>query len=204
MPEEPEIETQELQEAIDEMHHEREERAAEEHRNRWTKYVGLATAIFAVFAALGALQSGALVNEAMISRLKASDAWNEYQSDKQKIHLYTTEADKLLDAGAVASTTAPSGKGLHKMTPGDRLSEFVAQISKENEKTMELSKEAKNLEKESTERLEKHHHFAFSVTAIQVAIALGAVSALTKMKWIWAISLVFGIIGVGLFAQGFL
>jgi len=80
MPEEIEVETKDLQEAIEELHEEREEL---KHAG-WTKYIGLSTAILAVFAAIGALQSGSLVNEALIDQVKASDSWNEYQAAKQK------------------------------------------------------------------------------------------------------------------------
>ncbi len=204
MPEEPEIETTELQEAIDELHQEREERVAEEQRNKWTKYVGLATAIFAVFAALGALESGSLVNEAMIKRLMSSDKWNEYQSDKQKVHLYGLQANAMLDAGAIPEHIKGKTKFGERLTPGKRLSEYLAEVEKEASKTEDLSKEATKLSKESEELLERHHQFAYSVTGIQVAIALGAVSALTKMKWVWLVSLVFGVAGVILFAKGML
>src|SRR5579862_5683198 len=100
MPEEIEVETKELQAAIEEMHEEREERQKEEKEAAWTKYIAFATAFLAVFAAIAALQSGSLANEAMISQLKASDTWNEYESDRQKEHLYTVQANALLDSGA--------------------------------------------------------------------------------------------------------
>src|SRR5262245_50638570 len=98
MPEEVEIETKELQETIDELQEERKERAEEQRRSAWTGYIAITTAFLAVFAAIGALQSGGLVNEAMLDQLKASDRWNEYQAARQKEHLYTIGANTLLDA----------------------------------------------------------------------------------------------------------
>jgi len=204
MPEEQEIETTELQEAIDELHHEREERVAEENRSKWTRYVGLATAIFAVFAALGALESGSLVNEAMIKRLQASDKWNEYQADKEKSHLYGLQSNSMLDAGLIPVPVSAKIKPGTRLTGAQRLGEYLDEIEKESSKTKELSTAAEKLSKESEELLEHHHQFAYSVTGIQVAIALGAVAALTKMKWIWFVSLVFGAAGVVLFFRGML
>ncbi len=102
MPEEQEIETKELQETIEEMREERKEREEQERKTLWTRWIALTTACLAVFAAVGALQSGSLVNEAMIAQLKASDTWNEYQADKQKEHLYSVQAYTLLDAGVRA------------------------------------------------------------------------------------------------------
>jgi nitrate reductase NapE component len=209
MPEEPEVETTDLQDAIDEIHQDRAEREAEEARSKWTRYVGLATAIFAVFAALGALQSGSLVNEAMIEQLKSSDAWNEYQADKEKAHQYVLQVNAMIDAGTAPepvghkSNTGKIKAGV-RMSPGQRLAEYLDEIDKENAKTTDLNKKATDLANESKDLLEHHHRFAFSVTGIQVAIALGAVAALTKMKWIWFVSLVFGLFGVVLFIQGWL
>jgi hypothetical protein len=203
MPEELEIETTDLQEAIEELHEERKEREAEEKRSKWTRYVGLATAIFAVFAALGALESGSLVNEAMIQRLKSSDAWNEYQADKEKVHLYGLQVNAMIDSGITAEHIEGKIKKGTRLSPGKRLSQYLDEIEKETEKTTDLSKEGAKLSKESEELLKKHHQFAYSVTGIQVAIALGAVSALTKMKSVWFISLVFGVAGVVLFSRGF-
>src|SRR5258706_377242 len=100
MPEEVEIETRELQETIDELQEERKERAEEQRKSAWTGYIALTTAFLAVFAAIGALQSGGLVNEAMLDQLRASDKWNEYQAARQKEHLYTVGANSLLDSGA--------------------------------------------------------------------------------------------------------
>lgn len=202
MPEETELETSELQEAIDELHQDREERAEEEKRSKWTRYVGLATAIFAVFAALGALESGNLVNEAMIEQLKSSDKWNEYQADKVKAHGYGLWANQLVDSGAVADRSSKKTKKGQPLSPGKRLGEYLDQIEKEDSKTVGLSKDADELSKKSEALLVKHHQFAFSVTGIQVAIALGAVAALTKMKWVWFVSLVFGVAGVVLFLRG--
>jgi hypothetical protein len=56
--------------------------------------------------------------------------------------------------------------------------------------------------------MEGHHEFAESVAYIQVAIALGAISALTKLKLVWIMSIIVGVIGVylcvaGLLASGF-
>src|SRR5438046_1184977 len=99
MPEEVEIETKELQETIDELREEREERHAEERKTAWTRWISLTTALLAVFAAIGALQSGALVNGAMLDQLRASDTWNEYQASRLKEHLYTLEANAFLDRG---------------------------------------------------------------------------------------------------------
>src|SRR6266700_46616 len=109
MPEEPEVETQELQETLVELHEERKEREAAEKRIAWTRYIALTTALLAVFAAIGAMQSGALVNEAMIDQIKAADKWNEYQAARLKDHTYTIAANALLDTGATLPPPEKAG-----------------------------------------------------------------------------------------------
>lgn len=225
MPEEVEVETQDLQETLDELHEERLERDREKKESAWTKYIALSTAFLAVFAAIGALQSGGLVNEAMISQIRASDTWNEYQADKQKAELFTIQADALLDRGIVPTakpenTAKESAKAEAEKTEGEvktkkddtpawklspppvRLREYMSAAEKEFAKTASLREEAQKLEEESREMIERHHHFAWSVALIQVAIALSAIAALTRMRIVWAGSLLIGLIGIILFVMG--
>jgi hypothetical protein len=114
MPDEAEIETKELQETIEELHEERREREQEQRQTAWTRYIALTTAILAVFAAIGALQSGSLINESMMDQLRASDTWNQYQASRMKDHLFTLQAFALLDHGTKASAAAVKPAGSQK------------------------------------------------------------------------------------------
>lgn len=225
MPENIEVETKELQEAIQELHEESREREEEEKRSSWTRWIGLTTAILAVFAAIGALQSGRLVNEALINQVKASDTWTEYQAARQKDHLYTLILNQLVDANAsnpalvaaMKSPKPPKTKG-EATNPGGpkaepvfspksvvaRSVDYRAKIYDEMGKEEARSEKAKELENEAAHELHKHHYFEYSVALIQVAIAIGAVSALTKVKSVWFLSLAAGATGIVLFAIGFL
>jgi len=213
MPEEPEVETKDLQEAIQELHEEEAERKEEARKSSWTKYIGLTTAILAVFAAVGALQSGALINEGLIHQIRASDTWNEYQAARQKEHSYTIAINSMLDSGAVKAipSNKPEGgktskrdKQVAPKRPDERFQEYTGQIAKEQDKEKDLMKEARKLEEETQHEIHKHHQFAYSVALIQVAIALGAVSALARVKSVWFMSMVAGAAGVVFFFIGFL
>lgn len=235
MPEEIEIETKELQETIDELHLERHERDVEAKKTAWTRYIAMSTAALAVFAALGAMYSGGKANEAMIDHIRASDKWNEYQSARQKDHLYTIQANLLLDAGAKPpepaekKPEAPVGKSDHKSShesnvsqpkegakaekparvwkaasPDKRAAQYIKKADDELAKEDNLRKEAEEIEKGSHESMETHHRFAHSVAFIQVAIALGAISALLRAKSIWMLSMAIGLWGVALFMIGYL
>jgi hypothetical protein len=221
MADEPEVETKDLQEALDELHEEQKDRAQEELKNSWTRYISLTTAILAVLAAIGSLKAGSLVNEAQIDQLRASDSWNEYQASKEKGHLYTIKVNDLLDAGVIPSAAAPkpvapdtsakpnldakeSRRTWIQESKQNRLKDYISEVGKEDRKQGELSKKATGLGDVSKEEFENHERFALSVTLIQVAIALGAISALSKVKWIWYLSMACGLFGFIYFTLGFL
>ena len=220
MPEEVEVETKDLQEAITEIHERHEESEKEESKEKqqahWIRYIALTTAIFAVFAAIGAMQSGAFVNEAMMLQIKASDTWSQYQSDKQKAFLSATQADALLDRGVAPAAGVPSAASdataeespakktdaWKPLAPAVRLEQFIQSAERETAKTETLRAEAEKYEKESEALIERHHRFAWSVALIQVAIALAAIGALTRIRSVWLLSMAIGLIGVFYFAQG--
>jgi len=52
--------------------------------------------------------------------------------------------------------------------------------------------------------MHRHHFFAQAVALLQVAIALGAIAALTRKRAAWIASTVLGAIGLGFFAYAFL
>jgi len=201
---EVEIETKDLQETIEEIHRERADRAKEESQTRWTGLIALTTAILAAFGAIAALESGSLANEGMMHQLQASDTWNEFQASREKIHLYGIASASLLDAKVIPSGGKPAKQpDINPETPGKRLSGYLDELNRESGKTKSLGKTASGLEKRAEEELRHHHEFAYSVALLQVAIALGAVSALTKIKSIWLISMALGVAGIVLFGMGF-
>jgi hypothetical protein len=184
MPDHIEIETDKLREQIEEAREElKQERTA-----GWLRYVGLSAALFAVVAAIAALRSGALINEATIDQIKASDAWGEYQASRSKDHIYTIALDELTDRGS--KNTA-------------RMRSYRGQIGKEAGKEVALSKKARGLEEESAAEVRRHHAFEYAVALLQVAIALGAVAALARFKPAWYVSLAAGLTGFIIFAWGF-
>lgn len=180
MPRKMEIDTDKLQDQIAEEH----ERRAE----RWIRYVGLSAALFAVIAAISALRSNDLINEALIHQIRASDTWNEYQASRQKEHLYTVAADDVADRGS--------------RNPA-RLRTYRAQIAKEAAKEASLAGTARALEEDSAAEVTRHHAFEYAVALLQVGIALGAVAALARSKPAWYVSMASGLVGIFFFLRGF-
>ena len=184
MPENIEVESDKLQEAIGETH----EQHAHERTPPWVRYVGLSAALFAVVAAVAALRSGDLINEATINQIKASDTWTEYQAARGKEHTYTIARNDLIDRGS--------------RNPA-RVREYSDEIAKEAAKEKPLKTSARALEEESTAEVTRHHAFEYAVALLQVGIALGAVAALARSRPAWYVSLAAGAVGIFFFLRGF-
>jgi len=187
MPEGPEVETENLHEAIHE--------ELEKEGGAFLKRIALTTALLAALAAIAALRAGATVNEALVlkteaTRLQAeaSDQWAYYQA-------------KGVKAG-VQEAARTSWLAVNKEPPP----EYAEKMKKYGEEQAEIQKKAQELEKErdakSTEAdhlLHRHHGFANAVAVFQVSIALGAVAALTKNRPVWVGSMLLGAFGLALF-----
>jgi hypothetical protein len=187
MPEGPEVDIDKLHETI----HEEMEREG----GRLLKGIALTTALLAALAAIAALRAGATVNEALVlkteaARLQAeaSDQWNYYQAKGIKAAIQ--EASR---AAWLANGKEPPAR-LEEATK--RYAEEQTEIQKEA-RAKEQERDAKSTEADHL--LHRHHGFANGVAIFQVAIALGAVAALTRNRLIWFGSLLLGMIGAAFF-----
>lgn len=153
--------------------HEQVHHSAEHSREAWISWVALSTAILAVLAAIAGLLSGEHANEAMMNQIEASDQWNYYQAKSIKA--------SVLDA-KMSLAGAPNESDQAKR---DRYEEEQEQIKSE----------AEHKEAAAESNFHKHEVFARGVTMFQIAIAVAAISALTKKRHFWIVSLVFGIVG---------
>jgi hypothetical protein len=188
MPEGPEVETDSLTEEIRERF--------EHEGGTLLRRIALSTALFAALAAVAALKAGATVNEALVlkteaARLQAeaSDQWAYYQA--KGIKAATAEAARTSWL-AIAKEPPPEYAEKQK-----RYGEEQKKIEKD---AHEKEKERDEKSKEADELLHHHHGYANTVALFQVAIALGAVAALTRNRPVWAGSLVLGLAATALFA----
>ena len=168
--EELEIPTEHLHEALHESAH-----RSEEH---WILKVALTAALLAVFAAITALFAGHHANEAMIEQIKSSDQWAYYQAKGIKLAVLESKMEMLGSLGK-----EQSGKDKEK-----------AEAYKVEQ--TEISKKAKEFSELSEQHLSVHKILANGVTIFQISIAICAISALTKTKWLWFGSILLGLAGM--------
>lgn len=183
MPEEIEIDTDALRERV----HEEAER-----EGGLTRLIALSTSVLAALAAVSSLQAGSAVNEALAlkteaTRLQAeaSDQWALYQAKGIK--------------GAVAQGALITWQAAGRPAPATLAGE-PARYAREQAAVQEAAtkkERARDAAAEESDRLmERHHGYAYAVAFFQVAIAMGAVAALTRLRLVWAGSLLLGAVGV--------
>jgi hypothetical protein len=192
MPEGPEIETESLHESI------REE--LEKEGGGFLRKIALSTALLAVFAAFAALRAGATVNHALLLRTdatqlqsQASNQWAYYQAKGVKAAVQESIRASWLSAGK-----EPPASVAEKLERYEKEQEVI------REKAVELEKERDEKVKESDHLLHGHHGFASAVALFQVAIALGAIAALTRSRVVWGGSIVVGLGGLALLVRALL
>src|SRR5213079_3461033 len=137
--------------------HEHVKESAEDTGAVWISWVALSTAVLAVLAAIAGLLSAHHVNEAMMNQIEASDQWSYYQAKSIKA--------AVLDA-KIALSAMPSEKDQEK-------------TAKYQEEESEIKSEAEHKEAAAKSNFHKHEVCACGVIMCQIAIAIGAIAALT-------------------------
>jgi Domain of unknown function (DUF4337) len=163
--EEPEVPLEHLHEHVKE--------SAKHTGEAWISWVALSTAILAVLAAIASLLSGEYANEAMMNQIETSSQWSYYQAKSIKA--------SVLDA-KMSLSNAPNESDKSKR----------ARYEKEQE---DIKSEAEGKQAAAKSYFHKHEVFARAVTMFQIAIAIAAISALTRKRPFWVVSLVFGALG---------
>jgi Na+/proline symporter len=163
--------------------HEQVHEAAHESHSKWITGVALTAAILAAMAAITSMLSGHHEHESMMEQMEATDKWSYYQAKGIKAEIREERIDNLKLAG-------------------EKVPESLAKkAAKARDDQKEISAEAKHLEEES--RFHDHLHMILSggVTLFQVAIAVAAISALTRRREYWFVGIALGAIALGFLAS---
>jgi hypothetical protein len=173
------------------------EQAAERETDRLAQKVALMTAILSTAGALINYQSGNaqteamfLKNESILKQTQASDQWAYYQARSTKAHI----AD-----AAAALATAPAVRAA-----------FIAERDKENRERGEVQRSAARLEAESRKlaaesdaKLRPHERLALALSCVQIAVALAAITVLTRRRWLlWGVAFS-ALVGLGAAVSAF-
>ena len=146
--------------------------------------VSVTMATLAVLVAIVSLLGHRAATEVVLNQAKASDQWAYYQAKSIRGH-----EDKLF-ANLTVITPASNAEALAKIRE-----EYLQEAERYQEEQGEIQKEAKKMEAEAKQNFHEHEVLARSVTMFQIAIAVAAISALTKRRLYWAVSLLIGAAG---------
>lgn len=152
------------------------EHVAQHGGDNFTSRIAVLTALLstvgAIFGYLGGhSQNNALLykNEAAIHKTAASNQWNYYQAKSNKQNL------------AELSVVLTSGEAQEKFKQAiERYKTEKEEIKREADK---LEAESKAADEHSTLEMHVHERWALATTLIQVAIALAAITLLTRKRW---------------------
>jgi hypothetical protein len=140
-------------------------------------YVAMFTAILASIGAIVSYQGGdtqnqamLLKNEAVLKKAEASDQWNFYEAQSNKVHLME-----------LAAEIAPAKKqGYYK----SQIEKHRQEQAETRTKAEALDAESAQAEKRSEQEIHPHHQLALAMTFIQIAISLASITVLTRKKWL--------------------
>lgn len=139
--------------------------------------IAVMTAILSTVGALFSFQGGATQNDAMmfknsaaIKKTEASNQWNYYQAKSNKQNLAELSV---------------------ALTSGEKKEVYEKEVARYKVEKAEIMTEAKALEaqvkefeKKSEDSLHQHHRWAQAMTGIQIAIAMAAITLLTRRRWL--------------------
>jgi hypothetical protein len=176
-------------------HAEHAERAAHE-ANPFISRVSITIAVLAVMAAaagsLETVEGGRAItesSEAVLAQEQATDAWNEYQADSLKRHIYDIAAD---NGGSHAGDYT-------KESTGERSAQDKARKNADD-----FEKDRNRHTAASATHEERHHWLTGSATLIEIGIALSTVAIITKRAPFWLGAMGLGGVGLALFALAYL
>ena len=158
--------------------HEHAVEAAAERKDALAQNIALMTAVLATVSALISYQSASaqseatfLKNESILAQARATDQWALYQAKSTKGHI----------AEATAALTSDPAVRAH----------FQAEQSKQEAEKKLVQAEARKLEQTSAQlsreaegKLRPHHRLAMALTFVQIAVALAAITVLTRRRWL--------------------
>ncbi len=151
-------------------------------RERWVMGVALTAAVLAALAAVAASLSGHHESECVLDQIKASDQWSYYQAKGIKEISVATKCDILEAMGKPAPERGE-----------------VERYRKEKE---QIKEKAEELTHESERHMREHVTYSRAVTMSQIAIAVAAISVLSKRPLFWFLSVGFGLVGLFFMVRG--
>jgi hypothetical protein len=160
-----------------------------ESKDRLNSWVAICVAVLAAFMAVTKVKDDNIVQAMLQAKSDSVDAWSEYQSKRIKHHLLELGRDQnnsLREALSKQGSAVLDAQSKH----------YESEMARYQGDEDALQKKARGLEAQYDALNYRDDQFDLSDAALSVSIAMLAVTALTKKKWLLLMSLIFGIFGV--------
>jgi hypothetical protein len=174
--------------------HEHVEHAAHE-RDPFIARVSITVAVLAVLAAtagsLETVEGGRAItssSEAVLAQEKATDAWNEYQADSLKRHMFDIAAEN----------NSAQAQAYRRDSGDERTAQDKARAA-----ASEDEKERDRMTAQSAVHETRHHWLTGAATLVEIGIALSTVAIITRRRVFWLGAMGLGVFGVALFAMAY-
>lgn len=161
------------------------ERAEHTHANPELLPVSFTISVLAVLVAVVTLMGHRTHTEEVVTQIKASDTWAEYQAKNIRYHSYAGFAD--IAGIAVANDKERAAKVQERLRQ---------QSERYNHEKDELQNEARKLESEVATDRRKADRFDFGEAMLEVALVITSITLLTRRKPFWYAGIVFGAMGL--------
>lgn len=158
---------------------------AHESKERWILGVALTAALLAAMAAVANSFSAHHESHGVLDQIQASDQWTYYQAKGIKGAIQEERAENLRDFGKNDLALAAENKAREY-----------------GYEQYDIKSKATEFENASKQHMRLHSIYANGVTFAQIAIAISAISVLSKRKTFWYVGIVFGCIALSFVIRG--
>lgn len=156
-------------------------------RDRLNNWIAISVALLAAFMAITKVKDDNIVQAMLQAKTDAVDTWSEYQSKRIKHHLLELGRDQTVALRATAPQAAAQ--------LDEQVQHYESEIARYKDEETELQDKARAFEKQYDALNFRDDQFDLSDAFLSVALAMLAVTALTRKKWLLWTSLVFGAFG---------
>ncbi|MEN3332461.1 MAG: hypothetical protein V7641_1826 [Blastocatellia bacterium] len=156
-------------------------------RDRLNNWIAISVALLAAFMAITKVKDDNIVQAMLQAKTDAVDTWSEYQSKRIKHHMLELGRDQTVALRATAPQAAA--------TLDEQVKHYESEIARYQNEETELQDKARGFEKQYDALNFRDDQFDLSDAFLSVALAMLAVTALTRKRWLLWTSLVFGAFG---------
>lgn len=171
---------------------------AEEKKEPWLNHMALATVILAVCATLSTFKGGSYSTLSVISQTQASDQWAFFQAKSTKQHLHELQVEQFRLQAMTLPPDSPATAAY-----AAKIEDYQLKIARYEHEKKQIEAAARALENQRDDAKRHGKPFGIAVIFLQVSILLNSIAGLMKIKRVWWAAMPVGLVGLGLFLNGF-